>query len=82
MSKLVEKGMQRQKARELSLNGANSALKNGMSYLDALLNNKEVSELLSSAELKELCDPRSNLGKSREIVDRIVKKYRNSGSHA
>lgn len=80
MSKLVEKGMQRQRARELSLKGANSALKNGISYLDALLNDKEISELLSSAELKELCDPRSNLGKSREIIDRIAKKYRNSSS--
>jgi adenylosuccinate lyase len=82
MSKLVGRGMQRQKARELTLRGANLALKNGMSYLDALLDVKEVSELLSKGELKELCNPRSNLGKSREIIDRIVKKYRNSDSGA
>ncbi len=77
MSKLVEKGMQRHRARELSLKDANTALRDGISYLSVLLDDKEISKLLSSGELKELCDPKSNLGKSREIIDRIVKKYMN-----
>ena len=80
MSRLVEKGMQRHKARELSLKGANLALKSEMSYLDALLSDREISKLLSKSEVKALCDPKSNLGKSREIIDKIVKRYMNQKS--
>ena len=80
MNRLIDKGMQRHMARKLSLKDANAALTNDISYLRALLDDKEISKLLSSSELRELCDPKSNLGKSREIIDRIVRKYRNNTS--
>jgi len=77
MSRLIEKGLQRQKARELSLADASSAVKKNMSYLDALMKDREITRLLTKDEIKELCDPRSNMGKSREIIERIAKNYLN-----
>ncbi len=75
MSRLVAKGMQRQQARALSLVAANLALKNGTIYLDELMGDAQISGMLTKKELAELCDPRSNIGKSKEIIERIAGKY-------
>ena len=76
MSKLIERGVHRQRAREISLSSANRALRGEISYLESLMGDAKVSELISENELRELCDPRSNLGKSREIIERTVRKYK------
>lgn len=77
MSRLIGRGMQRQRAREVSLKDASLALKKGTSYIDELLGDAEVSNMLTKSELKDICDPHSNLGRSREIIERIAKKYLN-----
>ena len=77
MSRLISKGMQRQKARDISFRDAHTALDEGRSYLDILLSDKEISGMLTKKELAELCDPASNMGKSKEIISRIAKKYLN-----
>ena len=74
MSKLIEKGMQRHKARELSIKAAQHALAAGADYLESLIQEKEITDLIPAAELKVLCDPKSNMGKSVEIIERIVRK--------
>ncbi len=76
MSKLIEKGMPRHKARQLSANAAQRSLASGMDYLESLIGEREISRLVSKEELKLLCDPRSNMGKSVEIIERIVRKYK------
>ncbi len=76
MSKLVEKGMQRHEARGLSIKAAESSLRSGSDYFESLTGEKEITDLISNEELKELCDPKSNMGKSVEIIERIVRKYK------
>ena len=76
MSKLIEKGMQRHKAREISIKAAQHALAKNSDYLESLIGNKEITSLISDDELKVLCDPKSNMGKSAEIIERIVRKYK------
>jgi adenylosuccinate lyase len=78
MSKLVEKGMQRQRARELTTKAAALSINGGISYYDALLKNRQITRLLSREELAGLCDPASNLGMSKELIDEIARKYRKS----
>lgn len=75
MSRLIEKGMQRNTAREASLRNANAALKESGYYVQMLLNDKEITKLLTKEEIIELCKPESNMGKSKEIIERITKKY-------
>lgn len=75
MSRLINKGVERHKAREMAFRNANTALKRGMSYMEALLNDKEISGLLTKKEIKELSNPHANMGKSKEIIERISKKY-------
>ncbi|MCL4364881.1 MAG: lyase family protein [Candidatus Marsarchaeota archaeon] len=77
MSRLVSKGMQRQKARDISFRDARTALEEGRSYFDILLSDKEISGMFTKKELEELCNPDSNLGRSKEIIDRIARKYLN-----
>ncbi len=77
MSRLVDKGMQRQRAREISFNAAEAALKGDISYLEALMEDSEIAGLISEGELRSLCDPRTNLGMSRKIIERIAGKYMN-----
>ncbi|MDE1834815.1 MAG: hypothetical protein KGH64_05775, partial [Candidatus Micrarchaeota archaeon] len=78
MSRLVSKGMHRSKAREVSFRNAKEALSNNMHYTKSLLNDKEVMALLSENEIKELTNPSSNIGMSKEIIEKIAKKYANS----
>lgn len=77
MSRLISKGMQRQKARDISFRDARTALEEGRDYLDLLLYDKEISGMFTKKELEELCKPGSNLGRSKEIIDRIARKYLN-----
>ncbi len=76
MSKLIEKGMQRHKARELSIKAAQNSLSSGANYLESLLLDKEITALLSEEELRSLCDPKSSLGRKVEIIESIARKYR------
>lgn len=75
MSRLVEKGMQRQSAREAAFRNASAAQKSELTYLQTLLNDKEITSLLTKKEIQELSAPKANIGKSVEIIDRIAKKY-------
>ncbi len=77
MSRLIEKGMQRQKAREISFNAAEAALKENVSYLESLMADKEIAGFITGDELKGLCNPKTILGMSRGIIERIARKYMN-----
>lgn len=78
MSRLIEKGLQRQKARDIAFRNADSALRGDTSYMEALLKDREIRSLLTKDEIKSLCSPEANLGLSKEIINRITKKYINS----
>ncbi len=75
MSRLINKGVERQQARDMAFRNANTALKDQITYLEALLNDKEIARLLTRKEIQELLNPESNIGKSKEIIERISKKY-------
>lgn len=75
MSRLVEKGLSRQAARDASMRAAGSAFASGKSYLEALIEDRYVSRLIPKKELEELCDPDSSIGRSKEIIERIARRY-------
>ena len=75
MSRMVKKGLARPKARELAFRNADRAIVNNMTYLEALLSDYEIMQTLTEEDLREVSDHRTNLGMSREIVERIVKRY-------
>ena len=77
MSRLIEKGMQRHNARELSFNAAASALRENTSYLESLMADKAIAALIPDDELMELCNPWKSMGRSKEVIERIAMKYMN-----
>ncbi len=74
MTKLVEKKMGRGDAHELVRKCAIKAYNEDKDLLYILMDEKNVSKLLSKNELKEVMNPRNYLGVSEKIVDNIVKK--------
>ncbi|UCF12029.1 MAG: adenylosuccinate lyase [Thermoplasmatales archaeon] len=74
MTKLVEKGMGRGDAHELVRKCSIKASGKDKELLIVLLEEKNISKLLSKNELKEVLNPRNYLGASNKIVESIVKK--------
>ncbi|MHA1286834.1 MAG: adenylosuccinate lyase, partial [Candidatus Thorarchaeota archaeon] len=72
MIALVGKGMGRQVAHEVVRKASMNADSEEIHLLDTLLREEEVSSLISEAELREVMDPESYVGKAPEIVDRQV----------
>ncbi len=75
MSRLVKKGVSREEARRLALRSARAAQGTAAGYIGALLADPDVSALLGRREIEQLADPQSSMGRSKEIVERIARKY-------
>lgn len=74
MTKLVERGMGRGDAHELVRKCSIKASGKDKELLIVLLEDKNISKLLSKNELEEVMNPRNYLGASDKIVDNIIKK--------
>ncbi len=74
MTKLVERGMGRGDAHELVRKCSIKAFGKDEELLTTLLEDKNISKLLSKNELEDVMNPRNYLGASDKIVDNIVKK--------
>ncbi len=74
MTKLVERGMGRGDAHELVRKCSIKASGKNKELLIVLLEDKNISKLLSKNELEEVINPRNYLGASDKIVDNIIKK--------
>jgi adenylosuccinate lyase len=74
MTKLVERGMGRGDAHELVRKCSIKASGKDKELLIVLLEDKNISKLLSKNELEEVMNPRNYLGASDKIVENIVKK--------
>ena len=72
MIALVGKGMGRQVAHEAIRKASMNADSEEIHLLDTLLREDEIASLISEAELREVMDPESYVGKAPEIVDRQV----------
>lgn len=72
MMKLTEKGMGRQDAHEIVREASMRAVEENIDLEKALLDRKEVTDLLSAAELNSVMDPANYTGASKEITDKMV----------
>jgi len=72
MIALVEKGMGRQVAHEVVRRASMKADSSGTHLMDGLLDEKEVTSLMSEEELGAIMDPENYVGKAPEIVKRQV----------
>jgi adenylosuccinate lyase len=72
MMALTRKGMGRQEAHELVRRLSLQAKAEGRALREVLLDNREVSSLLSPEELEEAMDPHRYIGASEEIVERVI----------
>ncbi len=75
MSRLISKGMERSEARNIVNRAASKAFAKSIQYSEVLLRDREVRKLLSEKEVKELGDPKTYIGASERLVERIAKKY-------
>jgi len=76
MTKLVEKGMGRGEAHELIRKCSMKAIAENKQLIDALLDDKSISAVLTKKELLDVLNPYNYLGMSEKIVENIVKKLR------
>lgn len=74
MIELTKRGMSRQDAHALLRKSSLKALEGGVSLLDVLIKNEEVSKYLTAKELEALLNPEKYLGSAAEIVERVVKE--------
>ncbi|MFQ5838743.1 MAG: adenylosuccinate lyase [Thermoplasmata archaeon] len=72
MIALTRKGMGRQQAHELVRRLSRKAKEGGRGLKETLLEDENITSLLSEKELEEAMDPRNYLGASGEIVDRVA----------
>ena len=73
MVKLVMRGMPRHEAYRRVRDAVERMFREGKSMEDSLLEDPEVSRLLSRREISEALDPRSYLGQHRELIDRAIR---------
>lgn len=74
MSELTMKGMGRQSAYALVRKCALEANKKNISLKDVVLQQEEIKDYLSPAEVEEIMDPHTYLGSSVQIVDNVLEK--------
>lgn len=79
MSRLITKGVDRHEARRITKEAALKTMTKKISYSDALLNNEKISKIMSKNEVIELCNSRTYIGRSSDIIERIV--HNNFGKH-
>jgi 3-carboxy-cis,cis-muconate cycloisomerase len=72
----------RQRAHDVVYRAAMAAVDCGCSLEDALLRDPDVMPHLSRDRLQALLDPSDYLGLSREFVDRVLARLRNSADAA
>lgn len=75
MSRLVTKGMERSRARELATAAARKALGSKRRYTEVMLDDGELSRFLSAKEMKDLGNADAYVGRSKDIIDSIARKY-------
>jgi adenylosuccinate lyase len=74
MTKLVEKGLGRGEAHELTRTCSQKAITEKKDLYTILISDKNVSKYLNKKELNELIDPKNYLGVTDKIIDNIMKK--------
>lgn len=74
MIHLVQKGLSRQDAHEILRVAAIEVKSKKISFIDALLNRKEVSDKISKEELEKLLNPETYIGTAIQQVDYIIKE--------
>jgi adenylosuccinate lyase len=75
MNFLIDKGMNRKEARDLSTRLAAQAFKEKKSYTDVLLEDLSIRQYLTPNEIKEYSDPRNYIGNSKEIIQRVYSEF-------
>jgi len=78
MFELSEK-VGKQTAHDLVYEASMHGIENGISFEDALLQNPQVKQALTLAELKAVLDPTTYVGRAPEIVDEVLKQQRATG---
>lgn len=72
MIHLTEKGMGRQDAHEVAREAAMVAIRDGIHYREALLQNQPIMDLLGEDGVHEACDPSKYVGPVDAIVDQVI----------
>jgi adenylosuccinate lyase len=73
---LTAHGLGRQEAHEILRQAAGAAFVSGRTLYEVLLENKQVTAVLSSRELEKLLDPAEYIGTAVAQVKNVLKKYR------
>lgn len=76
MTGLVKKGMERQKAHGILRKASIESIKKSKEMEDILKEDKEIMQLISPQELKELMEPEKYVGLAVEKTHRITKKWK------
>ncbi|QLH74080.1 MAG: adenylosuccinate lyase [Methanomassiliicoccales archaeon] len=74
MITLASKGIGRQEAHELVRTASMRAEETGRPFLEMLLKDKEVTNLISKEELERVMDPKNYIGVAPELTDKVVAK--------
>ncbi len=72
MLELVSMGMGRQEAHELIRKCSMKAIKEKKTFEEAIMENKEIMRLLKKEKIKELLNPVTYLGETREIIRKTI----------
>ena len=69
----------KQTAHELVYEASMNGIENGLSFEDALLQNPQVKQAMTLAEVKAVLDPTTYVGRAPEIVDEVLQQQRAAG---
>lgn len=78
MFELSEK-VGKQTAHDLVYEASMHGIENSVSFEDALMQNAQVKQAMSAAELKTVLDPTTYVGRAPEIVDEVLRQQRALG---
>ncbi len=73
---LLTKGISRSHAHRLLNNAAGRALKENISYSEAILKDEELSSLLTKKEVEDLFDPMKHFSASKKIITNVVNLFK------
>jgi adenylosuccinate lyase len=74
MIALANRGFGRQKAHEIVRDASMRALEHNMHFKQALMENSDINEKLTSADIDEITDPEWYIGTAVEQVDEVLRK--------
>lgn len=69
----------KQTAHDLVYEASMHGIENGVSFESALMQNAQVKQAMTAAELKAALDPTTYVGRAPEIVDEVLKQQRAAG---